>query len=227
LNLAGFGESSKMSAVLKERNRIAREIHDVLARSLTAILLQADLAEEVLCQNQQEALRHINRVRGLVREGLVDVRRSVFALRAQALENQSLATALQLLVAERTSDTGIRHEFLLHGSVPVIPHAVEAELLRVAQEALTNVQKHARATKLRIELTSNTRCLALSIQDDGAGCDLSAALSSQSFGLLGMQERASKIGGQLVLQSQPGCGTLIQITVPLEKKQVLAQNLVC
>ena len=225
LNLSGLAESSKMSAVLKERTRIARDIHDILAQSLTAILVQVDLAEEVLWRNQREALRHINRVRGLVREGLVDVRRSVFALRPQVLENQSLASALQQLAAKRTSDTGIRHEFLLHGSAPVIPHAVEAELLRVVQEAMTNVQKHARATKLRIELSSNTRCLGLSIQNDGPGWDLSTAHASQGLGLLGMQERTSKIGGELVVQSQPGCGTLIQITVPLERRQVFAQNL--
>ncbi len=224
LKLARLAENARRSAILEERKRMARGIHDTLAQSLTAILIQMDLAEEVFLQNQQEALRHITLARRLAREGLVDVRRSVFALRAQVLEKHSLTTALRQLAARLTSDAGIQHEFSLQGSAQVIPHAVEAELLCIAQEALTNVHKHAHATKLRIELISDPHCVGLSIQDDGRGFDLSTAHASHGFGLLGMHERARNIGGQLVVQSQSGCGTLVQITVPLEIEQTFAQK---
>lgn len=224
LKLARLAENASQSAVLEERKRVARVIHDTLAQSLTAILIQMDLAEEVFLQNQEEALRHITLARRLAREGLVDVRRSVFALRAQVLEKHNLTTALRQLAIQLTSDTGIRHEFSLQGSGHVIPDAVEAELLYIAQEALTNVHKHAHATKLRIELISDPHCVGLSIQDDGSGFDLSMAHASSGFGLLGMQERAKNIGGQLVVQSQSGRGTLVQITVLLELDQTFAQK---
>jgi signal transduction histidine kinase len=224
LKLARLAENARQSAVLEERKRMARGIHDTFAQSLTAILIQMDLAEEVFLRNQQEALRHITLARRLAREGLVDVRRSIFALRAQVLEKHNLTTALRQLGTQLTSDTGIRHEFSLQGSAHVIPHAVEAELLCIAQEALTNVHKHAQATKVRIELISDPHCVGLSIQDDGRGFDLSTAHASHGFGLLGIQERARNIGGQLVVQSQSGCGTLVQITVPLEIEQTFAQK---
>jgi signal transduction histidine kinase len=221
LKLASLSEKSRDAAILEERNRIARDIHDTLAQSLTGIVIQMDLAEEVLLQDGPQARNHISAARRLASESLVETRRSLFGLRAPMLEEHSLATALQRLAAELTSNTEIRLEFSVQGKPVAISPEMEMELLRIAQEALTNVVKHAQSIQVRITLITAPNWIRLSIRDDGPGFDLSIAQSSQGFGLIGMRERACNIGGLLAVHSRPGAGTLIQVTVPLEPQPVL------
>jgi signal transduction histidine kinase len=196
---------------------VARDLHDTLAQGITGILLQMNLAEETVVQNQQEALRHIRRAQELARSCLGDARHLVSSLQPRCLKEHCLASALQQLAAEVTSDTAVQVEFSVQCAAPDLFPAMEAELLHIAQEALTNILKHAASSKVRIELTSDPQTVRLSIKDDGRGFDTSAATLTRGFGLAGMQERASKIGGKLEIRSKLGCGTQIQVIVPAGK----------
>ena len=217
LQLARLAENAKQAAVLQERSRMARDLHDTLAQEVTGILIQLDLAENIVVQDQQEARRHIARARALARGCLAEARRLVFALQPRSLTKRCLAAALHQLAAELTSDTEVRLEFTLRGATPALRPEMEAELLHIGQEALTNVVKHARSSKVKIELTSDSHQVRLSIQDNGLGFDLSTATPTQRFGLAGMQERAMQMGGKLQIHSEPGCGTQIQVVVPAGK----------
>jgi signal transduction histidine kinase len=217
LQLAKFVDNAKQDAVLQERSRVARDFHDTLAQGITGILLQMSLAEDIVVHNQQEALCHIKRASALARECMLEARRLVSSLQPGCLKEHCLASALQQLAAEVTSDTAVQVEFSVQCAAPELFPAIESELLHIGQEALTNILKHAGSSKVRIELTSDPQAVRLSIQDDGRGFDLSAAMPTHGFGLAGMQERASRIGGKLEIRSEPGCGTRIQIVVPVPK----------
>jgi signal transduction histidine kinase len=217
LQLARFVDNARQDAVLQERSRVARDFHDTLAQGITGILLQMNLAEGTIVQNQPEALRHIVRAQELARGCLREARRLVSSLQPLCLKEHCLASALQQLAAEVTSDTAVQVEFRMQCAAPDLFPAMEAELLHIGQEALTNILKHAGSSKVRIELTSDPQMVRLSIQDDGRGFDLSAATPTQGFGLAGMKERASKIGGKLEIRSELGCGTQIQVVVPAGK----------
>jgi signal transduction histidine kinase len=217
LQLASFVDNTRQDAVLQERSRVARDFHDTLAQGITGILLQMNLAEGAIVQNQPEALRHIVRAQELARGCLGEARHLVYSLQPRCLKEHCLASALQQLTAEITSDTALQVEFRVQCAVPDLFPAMEAELLHISQEALTNILKHAGSAKVRIELTSDPQMVRLSIQDDGRGFDLSARTPTQGFGLAGMRERASKIGGRLEIRSELGCGTQIQVVVPAGK----------
>ncbi|HLJ28126.1 MAG TPA: GAF domain-containing sensor histidine kinase [Candidatus Angelobacter sp.] len=214
LQLARLAENARQAALLQERSRMARDIHDTLAQGFAGIMIQMNLAENIVFQDQPEAVRHIARARELARGCQAEARRLVFALQPRLLKKHCLAAALQQLAAELTSDTEVRLEFALQGETPVLTPEMEAELLHIGQEALTNVVKHARSTKVRIELTSDPQWIRLSIQDDGSGFDPFATTPTQRFGLAGMRERSRQIGGKLEIRSEPGCGTQIQVVVP-------------
>jgi signal transduction histidine kinase len=217
LQLARFVDKARQDAVLQERSRVARDFHDTLAQGITGIVFQMNLAEGTVAQNQQEALRHIVRAQELARGCLREARRLVSSLQPLCLKKQCLASALQQLAAEVTSDTAVQVEFSVQCAAPELFPAIESELLHIGQEALTNILKHAGSSKIRIELTSDPQMVRLSIQDDGRGFDISATTPTQGFGLAGMKERASKIGGRLEIRSELGCGTQIQVVVPAGK----------
>jgi len=217
LQLARFVDNARRDAVLQERSRLARDFHDTLAQGITGILLQMNLAEGAVVQDQQEALRHIVRAQELARGCLGEARHLVSSLQPRCLKEHCLASALQQLAAELTSDTAVQVEFRVQCAAPDSFPAIEAELLHIGQEALTNILKHAGSSKVRIELTSDLQTVRLSIQDDGRGFDVSARAPTQGFGLAGMKERAIKIGGKLEIRSELGCGTQIQVVVPAGK----------
>jgi len=135
-----------------------------------------------------------------------------------------LAKALQELAAEITYDTQVRAEFCLRGTVPSLPAEMDSQLFRIAQEALANVLKHARSSKAWIELSADSENLRLCIEDDGCGFNPRSAKVRQDFGLRGMQERARLIGGYLTVDSWPGTGSRIQVTIPLRAKCALVQS---
>jgi PAS domain S-box-containing protein len=203
----------KAEADLKEeRNRMAREIHDTLAQGFAGILLQleaADAAAEAgLCADN-----YISRVRDIARFGLGEARRSVLALRPLVLEEKGLEHALRQL-AERSSVEGaIICEMTATGSLRRLDSAVELGLFRIAQEAVGNAVKHAKATRISIELMVAAGTVKLAVIDNGCGLDTSSDASAEKgYGLLTMSERAQKIAGHLDIQDVTGGGTRVVVS---------------
>jgi two-component system NarL family sensor kinase len=210
---AHLAEESNRLARAEERARIAREIHDTLAQGLTAIALQIEGALPHLGSDPERARARLERALQTARESLEEARRSVLELRGGPLAGKPLAEALSALARAFTSETGVRVQTRVIGH-RVLPASMEAELLRIAQESLANVRRHARATEVRIVLRLNSRRAHLSIRDNGRGFDPSAGRET-GLGILGMRERAKLMGGRLSLESRPDAGTRVAVAVPL------------
>ncbi|KAB8318675.1 PAS domain S-box protein [Tolypothrix campylonemoides VB511288] len=207
-------KQAEVASILEERNRMAREIHDTLAQAFTGILAQAGAANQVLMDDLEATGAHLDLIKELARTGLVEARRSVVALRPQLLEEGSLQSALHRLVAQiraAATDTTLYYE--IEGAVYSLPTEVESNLLRMGQEALTNAIRHANADEIRVELIYDRDQVCLRVEDNGQGFGVGSIPSSEGFGLLGMSERAERIGAQLTIRSQPGQGTEIIVTV--------------
>lgn len=224
IQLTRLAEQAQQSAVLEERNRMAREIHDNLAQGFTGVVVQLEGAENVLTKAPEKARTRINRARQLARESLCEARRSVQALRPQALEASDLARALSRLAERMTEDTPVRASFQVRGTYVSLPPSIENDLLRIGQEALTNVLKHAHATGVRLDLTYDLQEICLSVQDDGQGFGLDSQRHTENseekssgggFGLTSMRERTERMGGRLTVISQLGQGTTVRVTVPV------------
>lgn len=205
---------SRFKAVLAERNRIAREIHDTLAQGLVAVSMQLQLVGRILSQSTDAARQHLDQAQELVRAGLDDARRAIWELRSQNTENQDLASQL-LQTAERvTAPSEIKTQVQVHGTYRPLPAPVEKELLRIAQEAVTNVVRHAAATHIEILLNFTPRSVKMTIIDDGHGFAPDApSIANGHFGITGMKERAQQIGGSLTVTSKEGEGTQVQVEV--------------
>nr|WP_242046191.1 MULTISPECIES: PAS domain S-box protein [Calothrix] len=211
---------AEAASILEERNRMAREIHDTLAQAFTGILAQVGAAKQVLTDDSEATEAHLDLIKELARTGLVEARRSVVALRPQLLEEGSLQSALHRLVAQlRTAamDTTLYYE--IEGAVYSLPTEVESNLLRIGQEALTNAIRHANANEIRVELIYDRDQFCLRVKDNGQGFGVGSIPASLGFGLLGMSERAERIGAQLTIRSQPGEGTEMIVTVDREASQ--------
>ncbi|MCU0509242.1 MAG: sensor histidine kinase [Anaerolineae bacterium] len=196
-------------AISRERNRLARELHDTLAHSLSAVTVQLEAVRSLWPKRPDKALEMLERADDTARTGLAEARRALQALRAvrELAEN----------AAERT---GARLDLHMPESVAgCLPDEVEQGVYRIAQESLENVVRHAGATALRIELAQSRGELKLSVQDDGQGmeADPTAQAGDAGLGIRGMQERAALIGAELEITSEAGSGTRIVLTVPLER----------
>lgn len=205
------------ASLLDERNRMAREIHDVLAQAFTGILLHVGAAMEIMVKKPAKAETHLETIDELARSGLAEARRSVVALRPKLLEEGDLSSALKRLTTQMqvSSQTQLTCEII--GTVYALAPHIENHLLRIGQEALTNAVKYAHATAIYIELVyEETQCL-LRIKDDGQGFDVAQISLEQGFGLVGMSERAERMNGELIIQSQPSQGT--EVTVIVNREQ--------
>jgi PAS domain S-box-containing protein len=206
-------------AVLDERNRLAREIHDSLAQGFTAIIWQANAAERTVEGGGKQASQSLERVRDLAREGLVEARRSVWDLRVGPLEGRTLSEVLQQETEKVTKGGDIQTSFDLSGEERVLPSGVEAAILRICQESLANVLKHANATQMTVTLAFHDSQVRLAIRDNGVGFDPATPRTPDrvrgGFGLINMRERARLLGGELTAHSEPGQGTLVEATLPL------------
>jgi len=209
--LSRLGEQGRKSAVLEERARMARDIHDTLAQGFTGVIVQLEAAADALTRTlTSNALRHIDRAGELARQSLAEARRSVHALKALALEQAELSGAFKELLERMTSETGIHAEFRLHGLPRPLPPEWEQELFHIGQEALTNAMRHAQASRFIAVLAYESASVVLTLRDDGIGFDSSHAVR-EGIGLIGMHERASAIGADLKVISAPGKGTEIVV----------------
>jgi PAS domain S-box-containing protein len=218
IQLTRLSVQSRQSAVTAERNRMARDIHDTLAQGFTGVIIQLEAAGEAMSQSRTEIVSdHLNQAGDLARESLREARRSVQALRPQALDEKQLSEALKDLVKKMTSGTTVKAEFTSQGEQQKIPPEWETELLRIGQEVLTNVLRHARASQFNVMLVFDSREIRLNLRDDGCGFD--PKRRHEGFGLQGMRERAEGMGGQFSIESANGKGTMISIILPLAGAQ--------
>jgi PAS domain S-box-containing protein len=204
------------ASILEERNRMAREIHDTLAQAFTGILVHTGTLSRLRATNSEAIQMHINTVRDLARCGLAEARRSVAALRPQLLEEGSLGDALEQFVSRMKSSTETRLICEVMGTPYVLPPETENNLLRIGQEAFTNAVKYAKASEIKIELVYEPMSCSLRVKDNGQGFEVDSTTLKQGFGLLGMTERAERIGAQLSIQSHLGQGTEITVSVQRE-----------
>jgi two-component system NarL family sensor kinase len=207
------GESARLARA-EERTRIAREIHDTLAQGLTAIGLDLEGALRHLEESPARARERLERALATARHSLEEARRSVLDLRAAPLAGRPLAEALAALGRSFTSQTGVRVDVRVEGETP-LPLRTEAELYRIAQEALANVRQHGHARRVAIALRCGPREARLTLRDDGVGFD-PGAVADVRHGLVGMRERARLVGGGLRLVSRPGRGTTLAVRVPID-----------
>ena len=219
VQLSCVAEQRRQAAVLEERNRLAREIHDTLAQGFTGIVVQLEAAEDVLAETPAEAQAHMARARQLARVSLAEARRSVRALRPRALTDSDLPTVLPRLVEQVTAQTSIRAQVQVHGTPAPLPPEVENALLRISQEALINTVKHAQARSVQLVLTFDAAAVHLRVTDDGQGFDPQQATIREGFGLVSMRERAERIGGRFTLASQATHGTTVMVVVPMAPHQ--------
>jgi signal transduction histidine kinase len=210
----------QFKAVLAERTRLAQEIHDTLEQSLTGIGLQLDVTSKLLQSKPESANYHLNLATDMVSQSQVEVRRSVWDLRSRALEQFDLPGALVASGKQLTNGTGINFEVNSKGRVRPLPETVEENLLRIAQEALTNVIKHSEATSASVELDYGPQTIAMEIKDNGHGFEPAecAGASAGHFGLQGISERAKRLGTEVVIESSPGAGTTLRLKVPIDQK---------
>jgi signal transduction histidine kinase len=209
-------QESRDVAVIEERNRMAREIHDTLAQGFTGIVLQLEAAEQALAEDNKDAQQHLDRARALAKESLKAARRSVWALRPRELEQLPLVAAIRREIEQFTQDTGVRASLNTAGDSRNPSAEIENALLRICQEALTNVRRHAQASRVEIGLAFDEGGVRLSIDDDGAGFDPDARIEDR-FGLISMGERAKLLGGALIVSSEKGKGTHLEVTIPRDR----------
>jgi signal transduction histidine kinase len=190
-----------------ERQRLARELHDETGQALTSILLALKPLED--------AGGDVAEVRDLVRATLQDVRQLAVELRPAALDDFGLAPALERLTASFAESTGIEVEFQAALPPARLPSEIETALYRIVQEALTNIVKHARATRVSVVVTRKAGSVSAVVEDDGVGFD-PAGIHEDGLGLVGMRERVALLGGRLAIETTPGAGTTCLAEVPVQ-----------
>jgi signal transduction histidine kinase/ligand-binding sensor domain-containing protein len=214
----------EFNAVLGERNRIAREIHDTLAQGYVGISLQLEVLAELLrLRKVDAAAKHLDLTRGYVRDGLADARQSIWALRSQDSGETTLPVKLRRMV-ETEGNQGLESTCGIFGAYRPLPPGTEQEILRVAQEAIHNVSRHAGARKLSVQLEYGPQEIALEVRDDGQGFAPDEAPAPGHYGLTGMRERAAVIGGKLEITSEPGAGTTVRLRVPARRETQAAMK---
>ena len=199
---------SRYALLVEERARLAREVHDTLAQGFVGISSQLDVVEMSLPKDADPARGYLDLARRMARHSLTEARRSVMDLRAAALDDQDLGTALDSGARLWTEGSCIGAEVEVTGESSRLPEQTAHHVLRIAQEAVTNVIKHAHASKVTVKLHIEPHGLNLQVQDNGCGFERDDMFASTNghFGLMGMQERAERLGGKLRLKSEAGQG---------------------
>jgi signal transduction histidine kinase len=209
-------EQSRLSATLSERNRLARELHDTIAQGLTAVTMQLEAAQRGFARDPARAQTRIARAHELSRAALEDVRRSVWTLAAPLIDGRALDHALEELTERFAVRTGLPASYAHSGPPPPLGHAAATQVLRIVQEALQNVEKHAQAHAVAVGSELADGQLRIWVRDDGIGFAPDAPpaqANGNGFGLLSLRERARLAGGTLQVDSAPGQGTRVIVTI--------------
>ncbi len=203
-------------AVLTERTRLAQELHDTLEQTMTGIALQLDMVANLFTRSADNALYHLKLARNLMRQSQVDLRRSVWGLRNRTTEPFSLTNALGTSCRQIANGAGIKIEIATTGDIYSLSEIAEENLLRIGQEAVTNIVKHSGATRAKIELEYQPQKVLMQITDNGKGFtpETCAGPKDGHFGLLGITERTERLGGQVQVTSSPDSGVTIKVEIP-------------
>ncbi len=213
---AELAAAERRAGVLEERQRLARDIHDTLAQGFTSIIMHLEAADQALPDDLDTLQNHLDRARGTARASLEQARRVVHALRPQSLEQRSLPDAIARTAARWREETGIPLTTTTTGEPMPLHPDIEVTLLRAAQEALANVRKHARATMVQLTLSYMDDVVVLDVQDNGvAFAGAAASPLSGGYGLQAMRERAELWGGSVTVESEPGEGTTVVVSIPV------------
>jgi PAS domain S-box-containing protein len=219
IQLNEFADKSRKAAILEERNRMARDIHDTLAQGFTGVIVQLEAVEDAIaCCRRKEANEHLRRAGELARRSLNEARRSVHALRPQALQGGNFWEALKGIIKNTTAGTALHTTFSLRGKMRHLPLVWQENLLHIGQEALTNALRYAHPRNFETRLTFNTKELRLELRDDGDGFKVKDR--HDGFGLAGMRERVEQMGGALKISSARGKGTDVLVRLPFNDQSV-------
>jgi signal transduction histidine kinase len=212
---ARLNQQAEQLVVVQERQRLARELHDSVVQSLYSVTLYADAAAMALAAGQADVTAsHLQLLRETTQDAMRDMRLLIFELHPPDLEKEGLVTALQARVAAVETRAGLRTEFLVEGERR-LPFSIEQELYGIAQEALNNVGRHARAQRVAVHLQITDKIARLEVRDDGVGFEPFIAQKTGGVGLRSIKERTAKVGGTLAVHSKPGDGTRIRVEIPL------------
>jgi signal transduction histidine kinase len=202
-------ERERETGAMQERQRAAREIHDTLAQGLAGIVAQLEAAAQARHRGADDQ-GHLNAATQLARDSLAEARRSVRAITPHELEHARLPEAIENVATTWSQTHATQAQFTTTGTPRPIHPEVEVTLLRAAQEALTNVARHARASRVGLTLSYMEDVVTLDVRDDGVGFDA----ARHGYGLTGMRQRVTGVGGELAVESAPGEGTAISAIVP-------------
>jgi len=201
----------KEAAIIEERNRIAGEIHDILAQDFVGILLQLEAARELNGKNPEEVARCIQLAEAVARSGLAEARRSVWALCPPELDAEGLVGAVQSFLTRVAVGNPTAIGFSLRGEPYALPNDKALGLLRICQEAVVNALRHAQASKIRVQITYQPSGVDLCVHDNGRGFDPNAHVGGKGFGLISMRERAERMGARIEISGEPGQGTRLTV----------------
>lgn len=210
--LAQYAAATEQLAVSQERNRMARELHDTLAHSLSGATVQLEAVQALWDVKPGEARQMLDQALEATQSGLTEARRALHSLRASPLNDLGLTLAIRDMAKSTAARANLRLDLDLQNHIENLAPDVEQSVYRVAQEALTNAARHADAKTLRVTLRHDTNFLTLTVADDGSGFD-PAQVNDARFGLKGLHERAEMIGGTLEVDSQPQKGTTVKLSI--------------
>jgi len=205
-------ERVKFSAVIEERQRLARELHDAVSQQLFAISMTATAVGRTIDKDWERAKRQVELIEEMAAVAQSEMRALLLHLRPVHLDGKNLGEALQVLVAELKQKTSMTIQLVVEGET-MLDTQSEDHLFRIAQEAISNTLRHSKAQSMTIRLTGYGRQVQLTFEDDGVGFEVEERKHS-SYGLLTMEERVLEMGGSLEIESKPGTGTTIDIWIP-------------
>jgi len=211
--LTHYASTLEKLATSRERNRLARELHDTLAHTLSGLSVQLEAVDAYWTVDPKTARSLLDQSLSVAHTGLEETRRALKALRASPLDDLGLGLALTAMIKETTANSNLILDLSIINEMSILAPDIEQCIYRVAQEAVTNAVKHANARNLTVRLESKDGKTVLMVQDDGVGFDTDKKIESAGYGLIGMQERAQFAGADLTIKSSRKSGTIIMLTV--------------
>jgi len=217
LRLTHYASTLEQLSASRERNRLARELHDTLAHTLSGLSVQMETIKAYWDVEPQTARSLFDKSLAAAHNGLEETRRALKAMRASNLDDLGLALAISTMAKDLTTRANIKLDLVTPEKLPALSPDVEQCVYRIAQEAITNAANHSGAKNLEVKIEVSGDKLILRVHDDGIGFSTEKSARENHFGIKGMKERAELAGGQLTINSRPGYGTTVQLTVSQEK----------